>query len=156
MSSNLIERVFSAFAEDLRTVPPMSLRGGNAVDDYREATPFDVSLDAVTDEYLEKYFFGVAHLDPASWRHYLPHLIDLALRTLDRPGNATDALLMSLRPPDREPPRLSSLSAEQERVVVDFLEVMAFDPRSMSQAFACQVMEEWWIPGALYRPATEG
>jgi hypothetical protein len=63
----------------------------------------------------------------------------------------TDALLWSLRPPDREPPRLGSLSAEQEAVVVAALDVLAFDPRSACQDLAMQVLEEYWVPGAFYR-----
>ncbi len=62
-----------------------------------------------------------------------------------------EALLWSLRPPDREPPRLGSLSAEQEAVVVAVLDVLAFDERSLDRDLAMQVLEEYWIPGALYR-----
>jgi hypothetical protein len=53
--------------------------------------------------------------------------------------------------PDREPPRLGSLSHEQEAVVIAFLDVLAFDERSVHKAFAMHVLEEYWIPGALYR-----
>jgi hypothetical protein len=31
------------------------------------------------------------------------------------------------------------------------LETLAFSDRSAYQAEACQVLEEWWIPNALYR-----
>jgi hypothetical protein len=63
----------------------------------------------------------------------------------------TEALLWSLRPPDREPPRLGSLSAEQEAVIVAVLDVLAFDARSLDRELAMQVLEEYWVPGALYR-----
>jgi hypothetical protein len=62
-----------------------------------------------------------------------------------------DSLLMSLRPPDREPPRLSSLTRTQEDLVVSFLEVLAFDDTSAWQLYAMQVLEEYWVPNALYR-----
>ena len=62
-----------------------------------------------------------------------------------------DGLLASLRPPDREPPRLASLSAEQEAVVVAVLDVLAFDERSLHRDLAMQVLEEYWVPNSLYR-----
>ena len=68
-------------------------------------------------------------------------------------NNVTDALLSSLRPPDREPPRLASLSPEQEVLVTRFLDILAFSEESAHQELACQLLEEWWAPGALYRPA---
>jgi hypothetical protein len=68
----------------------------------------------------------------------------------------TEGLLGSLRPPDREPPRLGSLSGEQEAVVVAVLDLLAFDERSGCRELAMQVLEEYWVPNALYRhrPAT--
>ena len=65
---------------------------------------------------------------------------------------AIDALMWALRPPDRDPPRLASLTAEQEAVIVAVLDELAFAPDSVYQADAMQVLEEWWIPNALYRP----
>jgi hypothetical protein len=60
----------------------MTLRGGYAVDSYDFAPPPDPVLDEPRDTYLETYtFWGLAHLDPDSWRHYLPHLINYALKT---------------------------------------------------------------------------
>ena len=147
----LAAEVFGAFAADA-ALPRMSLRGGDALDSYREPPPFDASQDGVSDAYLEQHFWGVAHLDPDSWRHYLPHLIAFALRHVGEGSNAVDALLLSLRPPDREPPRLGSLSTRQSAVVAQFLEDLAFASDSAHQELACQVLEEAWLPGALYRP----
>jgi hypothetical protein len=63
-----------------------------------------------------------------------------------------DALLSSLRPPDRTPPRLASLTEEQEVVLREFLESLAFAGESNPyQDLAMQVLEEWWLPNALYR-----
>jgi hypothetical protein len=153
-ASGLAERARAAFRTDAVAVPPMTLRGGAAVDSYDEAPGFDPSVDKATDAYLESYaYFGLPHLDPVSWRHYLPALIDYALRHLGPPGSmVTEGLLASLRPPDREPPRLGSLSAEQEAVIVAMLDVLAFDARSVERDFALQVLEEYWVPNALYRP----
>ena len=158
----ITRRAFARFRADLDAVPPMTLRGGEAVDYYNEPPPYDPAVDEPTDAYLEAYASpGLTYLDAASWRHYLPRLIHYALRNMDSnaPGTmAVDGLLGSLRPPEREPPRLSSLTAEQEAVVVAFLDELAFSDDSIYQAAAMQVLEEWWIPGALYRdrPAPEG
>ena len=151
------KRAFDAFKVDVETVPPITLRGGDALDSYDEPPPFDTAIDEPTDSYLERFAFnGLNFLDPVSWRHYLPHLIDYALRHVasNAPGTmAVDGLLWALRPPDRDPPRLASLTPEQEEVVVALLDQLAFSDDSVYHADARQVMEEWWIPGALYRPS---
>ena len=150
--SDLPARALQVFAADLQTPPRITLRGGNALDSYDLPEPFDPLLDTVSDDYLERHWWGVAHLDAPSWRHYLPQLIDDSLRHRHDYRMATEALLFSLRPPDREPPRLAALSPAEEAVVCDFLDVMAFDERSVHQELAGTALEEWWAPGALYRP----
>jgi len=45
----------------------------------------------------------------------------------------------------------ASLSAEQEGLIREMLEVLAFSSDSAYQAAACQVLEEWWIENPLYR-----
>jgi hypothetical protein len=152
MHENIIDQAWEVFAADVATIPPMTLRGGNAVDSFDLPAPFDPEADQPADDYLEAHYRGIVHLDPASWRHYLPRLIDYALQHLGEAGAAvTEALLWSFRPPDREPPRLGSLTPQQEAVVVAFLEAMAFTDASAYQDLATQVLEEYWIPGALYR-----
>lgn len=155
MHEDISRRAFDVFSREIEAIPTTTLRGGDAIDGYDSPPPYDPTIDEPTDAYLERYSFsGLTYLDATSWRHYLPRLIDYALRHIDRrtPGTmAIDGLLSSLRPPDREPPRLGSLSPEQEAVVVACLEALAFDERSAHQAFAMQVLEEYWIPGALYR-----
>lgn len=143
-------RAFEVFAEDAASPPTITLRGGEAIDRYQAPPSFDPNADAISDAYLRKYAGGLTFLDAASWRHYLPHLIEYTVRHAQHGSNAGDALLHNLRPPDREPPRLASLSPGQEQVVREFLEFLAFSGASAHQSFACQVLEEWWIPGALY------
>jgi hypothetical protein len=127
--------------DDAAAIPAMTLRGGAAVDGYDTPPAHDPEADEPTDAYLETYaYWGLAYLDPASWRHYLPGLIDYALRHLGEPGSmVTEGLLGSLRPPDREPPRLGSLSGEQEAVVMAVLDQLAFDdaPRVVSSPCRC-------------------
>lgn len=152
----ITSRAYQVFRADVAASPPMTLRGGDAVDSYWSAPPYDTAIDQPTDAYLERYaYWALNFLDAASWRHYLPRLIDYALHNLasQAPGTmAIDGLLWSLRPPDREPPRLASLTPEQETVVVAFLEQLAFADDSLYQEDAMQVLEEWWLPGARYRP----
>lgn len=152
----LIRQAYAAFRTDVERTPPITLRGGDALDSYDEPPPYDPEVDDATDAYLETYAFnGAVFLDPPSWRHYLPRLIDYALRNIasNAPGTmAVDALFWSLRPPDRDPPRLASLTPEQERAIVAVLEELAFAEDSVYKDDAMQVMEEWWIPGALFRP----
>ena len=71
---------------------------------------------------------------------------------------------MLFRPPDRYPPRLGALTREQEDVLRDLLEVIAFgaldpeQPPVHQQAHphlrdeAQQALEEWWLPNPRSRP----
>lgn len=153
----IVRSAFEAFRADAETVPPLTLRGGNAVDSYDDAEPFDPVRDEPTDAYIEGFaFWGLGYLDAQSWRHYLPRLISYALRHLDDPAMAVEALIRSLRPPDRYPPRLATLTTEQETVVVAFLETLALGEASGHiQADAQQALEEWWLPDARHRPRPE-
>jgi hypothetical protein len=152
---DIVRRAFEVFRADADALPAMTLRGGAAIDGYEVSPPYDAGIDEPVDAYLETHaFWGLTYLDAASWRHYLPRLIDYALRHMrsNAPGTmAIDGLLASLRPPDREPPRLGSLSAAQEAVIVAFLDELAFGDDSIYQDRAMQVLEEWWVPHALYR-----
>jgi hypothetical protein len=149
--AEIVRRAFEAFAAETAVPPTISLRGGDAIDDYREPPPFDADIDAITDEYLFKYTWGVGYLNPVSWRHYLPHIIEHSVRLYQQGSGVIDAVLNSLRPPDREPSRLASVSPDQESVMVEFLDLLAFSAESKHQDLACQVLEEWWSLGALYR-----
>jgi hypothetical protein len=135
--------LLGAFASDLVILPPLTLRGADAVDSYRAPSPYDLELDAVTDAYLERYYFGVAHLDAQSWRHYLAPLLVYASRHRERVTEVAEATLWSLRPPDRDPPRLASLSWKQVSAVNDVLESLEHDPECAQRAFAEQVRREW-------------
>lgn len=153
--SSLVSELFAAFSHEAATFPSVTLRAGNDCDNYQAASQFDQALDSISDAYLESYHWGIAYLDAPSWRHYLPYLIEYALRHAQDASLVVDALLSSLRPPDREPPRLGSLSPHQDRLVTQFLECLAFGEPSPYQEFACQVLEEWWVPSSLYRSAGE-
>lgn len=146
----LARRAHEAFRADLVLDPPVTLRGGNALDDYERPPAFDLRLDDPTDTYLEQYaHYGLTYLDPPSWRHYLPRLIDYALRHYNlretpAGGLAIEGLMASLRPPDREPPRFASLSPDQRALVKEFLDVLAFDDQSGWQEEALELLVDYW------------
>jgi hypothetical protein len=147
--TDLIADIFAAFSAEGTAFPPMTLRGGDALDAGKPAPPFDVLVDAISDEYLEAHPWGSGYLDAASWRHYLPFMMEYALRRITESSDVTDALLTSLRPPERQPPRLGSLAKAQETVVLRFLDVMAHSSDSASVDLAALVLSEWWTPGAI-------
>ena len=151
----LAAEAFEAFSLEAGAQPETTLRAGEALDEYREPPSFDATLDLVTDDYLERFLYGISYVDAASWRHYLPHFIKYALRHVEAGSDVVDALLGTLRPPDRDPPRLASLTPKQEAVVARVLDLLAFAPESAHQELACQVLEEWWAPGALDRKAAK-
>jgi uncharacterized protein DUF6714 len=151
----IIRRAFDVFGADVATPPPLTLRGGERVDSYDVPKPYDADHDTLTDEYIEAFaFHALPFLDARSWRHYLPRLMEHAFRRPDEPtGLVLQALIRSLRAPDREPPRLTTLTAEQETVVVAFLEAIAGDPGREEDAEAArQALLEWWVPNARHRP----
>ena len=154
MTWTVVSRAFEVFHSDVAIPPPLTLRGANEVDSYSQAMPFDPAEDDPTDGYLERFaFWGVVYLDARSWRHYLPRLIDYAVRHPDDPAMVTEALVRSLRPPDRYPPRLATLNTDQEDVVRTFLEQIALgDVMPHMQADAQQALEEWWLPSPRSRP----
>jgi len=150
----IVNRAFDVFRADVGSPPPLTLRGGNAVDSSNPPMPFDPVQDNPTDAYVEGFaFWGLGYLDARSWRHYLPRLIDYAFRHPDDPAMVTEALVRSLRPPDRYPPRLATLTAEQESAVRWFLEQVALGGAIPHvQAEAQQALEEWWLPNPRCRP----
>ena len=153
--TDLIADIFAAFSAEGTAFPPMTLRGGDARDLDQPAPPFDVLVDAISDEYLEAHPWGSGYLDAASWRHYLPFMMEYALRHITEASDVTDALLTSFRPPDRTPPRLGSLAKAQETAVLRFLDVMAYSADSASVDLAAIVLSEWWTPGAIPKDLDE-
>jgi len=152
MSSDAVVLAKLAFRADADRRPLLTLRGGDALDNHASPPSFDDIIDETTDAYLEKYSWGIAHLDAASWRHYVPRLIEYAVahRTVGS-GLVIDAFLSSLRPPDRTPPRFGSLSNDQEAAIIAILENLAFSSESAWVREAAVALEEYWAPGSLYR-----
>lgn len=136
--------------------PPLTLRGGDAIDDGEVPPPYDAELDRPTPEYLERYHSGIFHLDPDSWRYYLPVFIGYAMSNFANPRSmALDTFLFSLRPPERTPPRFEPLSNSERGEIIDVLDKLAFDEASAWKDEAMTALEEYWAPGALYRGSHE-
>jgi hypothetical protein len=148
----LLAEVKVAFADAGLQPPRISLRAGNALGDYDKEPPaYDAALDEPTDAYLERNFWGICYLDPASLHHYLPRLVEYTLEHLAVGSAVGEFLISALCPPDRDPPRLASFSPAQERALTRILDFLAFTDGSAYQASAQRALEEWWAPGALYR-----
>jgi hypothetical protein len=154
---SIVQRALDVFRPDISHPPPLTLRGANDVDGYRYPEPFDALQDEPTDAYLEQFaYWGVIYLDAQSWRHYLPRLIEYAWHHPDDPAMVIEALVRSLRPPDRYPPRLATLNTDQEDVIRSFLELVALgDLIPHLQNEAQQALEEWWLPNPRSRPTAE-
>ncbi len=155
--SELVRKAREAFRDDVTATPALTLRGANAVDGYERPKPFDPSVDEATDAYLEGHaFWAMPYLDAGSWRHYLPRFIEYALAHPDDPAMVVEGTVRSLRPPDRVPARLTTLSPSQEAVIVAFLEHLALgDGEGSTGNDARQALEEWWLPGAYLREASK-
>lgn len=98
MRSEISRRASEVFHANTLAAPLMTLCGGDAEDSYNVEPPHDAVVDELTDAYLEAYTFGgLAYPDPASWRHYLPHLIDYTFRHMDDPKMVVEGVLHSLR-----------------------------------------------------------
>jgi len=153
----IVSHAFEVFGTETASPPPLTLRGGNAVDGYEQPLPFDPAEDEPTEAYFERFaFWGLGYLDARSWRHYLPRLIAYTFRHPNDPTMVAEALVRSLRPPDRYPPRLATLSADQERIVRLFLEHAALsDAMPHLQADAQQALEEWFLPNPRCRPTAQ-
>lgn len=149
---DLVQLIYDAFSVDVEIKPVITLRGGDCLDDHRDPPPFDPDVDFASDKYLESFHWGVGYLDAASWRHYLPRLTDYVVRHFDKGTLVGEALVTSLCAPDRDPPRLATLTHSQEEAVTQFLEFLAFTDGSGHQDSACRAIDEWWSPDALYRP----
>lgn len=149
--TDLCKMLLDSFADDIAVDPEVTLRGGNHMDDHSAPPPYDPVTDKISDEYMESFHWGVAYLDPASWRHYLPQLADYVVRHFNRGTLVGEATIASLCAPDHDPPRLATLTPRQEQAVTEFLEFLAFTDGSAHQVSACCAIDEWWSPDAIYR-----
>jgi len=124
--------------------PAISLRGGNALDDYEEPPPFDPELDRPTDEYIERYYHGIHFLDADSWHHYLPVLLGYALGHPESESMALDTLLFSLDPRNGDYPVFPCLSSSQAAAVRGALEVLLEQADEFDRPEFALALERVW------------
>jgi hypothetical protein len=150
--SKLFDSISTAFPPRSQQCA-MTLRQGNEHDSYNIPTPDNPPGDwrDVSNEELEKHHWGLTHLDPQSWRFYLPAFLSYAVHHPSRGESLViQACINNLRPPDREPSRFKTLSDAQRKAAVATLDFLAFDSESQFQDDACQALEEYWIERPLY------
>ena len=82
---SVVANLREAFTGELAP-PPMSLRAANAIDSGEGLCTFEPIADSPTPAYFEQHFWGIPHLDPVSWRYYLPRLLEYGLESLQAPG----------------------------------------------------------------------
>lgn len=135
-----------AFPSVVSTPPEMTLRGGNEIDSYKDAIPYDAEVDFPNDEYLEKYaFWGYIYLDYESWKYYLPIILKYALRhdkNNSNNGMVTETLLNSIRPPKENIYKLKLDNIEQHKIVMDALDIIAFSDEYSEAEYAMQIIQE--------------
>jgi hypothetical protein len=149
--TSVTARVIAAFKSELQTLPVISLRGGDTLDDYGVAPAFDPDEDAPSDDYIERFHCGVNYLDAQAWRHYLPILLLYMLRNMgDQASLALPTVVRSLRPAGSDPSRFGWLSPAQEATVVTVLDALAFEDASTWKTEAVEALEDYWAPGANY------
>lgn len=138
---------FAAFPEHLH-LPAISLRGANAIDDYRDPPPHDPVNDAPDADYFEEYFWGLSHLDSQAWLHYLPYFLTYAQSQHRQPGsNFVEALLAALGSMHFNVRIHSRLGALQRACVLKLLDRFAFDPDSAWREQAARALQAYWTPG---------
>lgn len=144
--SDFHRMICEAFPEKV-SMPPMSLRAGDRLDDGLEPLPFDRELDRPTRDYLDRHMFGLHYLDAASWQHYLPILLTSTFEHFATPSNHVDLFLMVLSSASSE---LHALAPEQKAVIIAMLEHVAFGQGSIRADEAMLALQQYWWPHSDY------
>jgi hypothetical protein len=110
-ADSLVRRAFDAFKDAASVPPPMTLRGGNAVDGYDFPAPYDAAM-------------------------------------------VVEALVRSLRPPDRYPPPCDAVASSRRRSP-RIPRTVAFGDHVPGLQEAQQALEEWWLPNPRSRPTPD-
>jgi len=107
--------------------------------------------EAIPDSHLEECSGALSHLDPQSWRYYLPRFMEWTLTHYQTSKSITvDYTIYSLLLAEdalinqhlRE--RFRQLTAEQARVVCRFLQLMAREDGHVDAASAAQALQRFW------------
>ncbi len=148
-----LERAFATVRRGART-----LHEAEVIDDYgteaerRQARARDPEDDwrDIPDASMQRCADALPHLDPVSWRFYLPAFMRLALRTMQRPRSPIDRVIYTLALGDDQDlneyqrTRFSTLNREQVRVVHRFLELAADNDASCDSRVAKRALDKYW------------
>jgi hypothetical protein len=148
-----MERAFTALSRGIVT-----LHEAEVIDHYgtdaerRKARTRDTEKDwrDVPDASIEECPNALPHLDPVSWRFYLPAFMRFGLRTMRSPRSSIDRAIYSLAlGDDRElndyqRERFKTLDSGQAHVVHRFLEFAARNDAHCDGHIARQAVEKYW------------
>ncbi len=117
----------------------------------------------IPDDQLSDTYSALTHLDPVSWRFYLPaYMIFAVRRGLTHPSAASERTVFSLRPHPCDPhrrryafKRYETLNETQALAVHDFLNVISHqDEHEVEARVAAEALVMYWIPRLHGKPPT--
>ncbi len=111
----------------------------------------DGSWNAIPDEHIKECASALPHLDPASFRYYLPRFIVFALESGSRrAGTIADAVIYALSYTDQRDlndhkrERFAVLSLEQQTALAAFLEYATQNANEMDAHVAAEALKGYW------------
>ena len=155
-SQSLIVALEHAFASVSRGA--VTLHEAEVIDDYgtdaerTKARRRDPELDwrDVPDSSIASCLDALSHLDPESWRFYLPAFIRLGLRTMTGPHSPIDRAIYALavgddrKLNDYQRARFETLDAAQAEVIRRFLQFATENDDHCDGLVAGQALEKHW------------
>ena len=163
---SIISAVERAFASVRRGA--VTLHEAEVIDNYGTAVerleaqrhdPQDDWRD-VPDSSIKECPNALHHLDPASWRFYLPAFMCFALRRIERRHSLIDRVIYSLalgddrRLNDYARTRFETLDRHQALAVHDFLELASKNDAHSDAPMAMQALEKYWRRAAAGWPCS--
>ncbi len=148
-----MERAFATVSRGLITLHEAEVIDHHGTDaERRKAQTHDPEADwrDIPESSIGDCLNALPHLDPISWRFYLPAFMRLGLRTLGSPRSPMDRVIYSLAlGDDREindyqRERFRTLDSEQARVVHRFLEFAAQSDAHCDGHIARVALEKYW------------
>ncbi len=126
----------------------MTLRQGDEIDSgYQIETPDDrapLDWQAVTDEELKKFQWGMDYLDPDSWQFYLPAFMRYAICYPSENSLVIDRCISTLIPQDWKLDQFARLGEVQRQMIIATLEFLSYDEESEVDAEAFEVLADHW------------
>ena len=154
----IVDAIRSAFRGVARGA--ITLHEAEAIDDYgsdderaaaRERDT-ERGWEEIPDAHVEECVYALAHVDPASWRYYVPRFMLWALHHFRSSDSLiSDFTVYTFDPSDTDPnlreydmARYRTLDAEQARVVCRFLRYMAQNDDHADASAANEALRKYW------------